>query len=186
MTAINNYLHKTSYRLDIPDGGLTKSFQLNVQESSLPGMIMTTVSLNLNKQMRSTIAGTGVQFDPLAVRVILDEDMETYTDILTWMTSTTDFKHNKSTHPSKLPKMVLVHIINNDKREIVCTFKYHDPFPVSMGSVDFSYSEDGNMAMQMDIQIGYKYFEIERNGVTVGAIPNIPEKSGLHPALRGL
>ena len=184
MTAINNYLHKTSFRLDIPDGGLTKTFQINIQESSLPGMIMSTVNLNLNKQMKSTIAGTGVQFDPLSVRIILDEELESYTDILRWMTSTTDFKNNKSTHPSKLPKMVLVHVINNDKREIVCTFRYHDPFPVSMGSVDFSFAEDGNMAVQMDIQLAYKYFDVERNGKVISAISNSPSTMGLHPSLR--
>ncbi|MGL5580388.1 MAG: hypothetical protein ACRDCE_05430, partial [Cetobacterium sp.] len=66
---------------------MTKSFQINIQESSLPGMIMSTVNLNLNKQMKATIAGTGVQFDPLSVRIILDEELKAYTEILHWMTS---------------------------------------------------------------------------------------------------
>lgn len=184
MTAINNYTHKTNFRLDIPSGGITKSFQINIQESSLPGMIMSTVNLNLNKQMKATIAGTGVQFDPLSVRIILDEELKAYTEILHWMTSTTDFKNNKSTHPSKLPKMVLVHVISNDKREILCTFRYHDPFPVSMGSIDYSYVEDGNPPIQVDVQIGYKYFDVERDGKIISAMPNTPERIGLHPSMR--
>lgn len=181
---INNFTHKTNFRLDIPDGGLTKSFQLNVQETSLPGMIMSTVNLNLNKQMKSTIAGTGVQFDPLSVRIILDEEMKSYAEVLQWMTSTTDFKTNKSTHPSKLPKMALVHVISNDKRDIMCTFRYHEPFPISMGPVDYSFAEDGNMAIQMDVQIGYKYFDLEIGGKIISAMPNGNERIGLHPSMR--
>lgn len=188
MNAIKNYLHKTSFRLDIPNGNHTKSFQLNVQESSLPGMTMTSVNVMLNKQMKSTIAGTGMQFDPLSVRIILDERLDAYTDIIQWMVSTTDFKTNKSLHPSFMPKMVLVHIVDNAKKEIVCTFRYHDPFPVTMGSIDFSYSEDGNMAMQMDIQIAYKWFDIEKDGKVIST--QSPEQAenissiGLHPSFR--
>lgn len=189
--AIKNFAHKTSFRLDIPDGGMTRSFQLNVQETQIPGMIAETVKLNLNPMMKSTIAGSGVSFDPLSVRIILDEEMEAYTDIFQWMMSTIDFKNNVCTKPAFMPPFLLLHIIDNSKRKIVCTFKYIEPFPVSMGSADFSYSEDGNMAMQMDVQIAYKYFEIERNGVTISALPNTaaaPKQSArqsLHPSLRG-
>lgn len=184
--AIKNFLHKTSFRLDIPDEGMTRTFQLNSQETQLPGLTLTTVNPALNKQLKGTIAGTGVVFDPVNVRIILDEEMEAYTEILQWMVSTTDFKHNKSTHPSKLPKLMLIHVIDNEKRNIVCTFKYHNPFPVTIGSVDFSYAEDGNMAMQVDVQIAYTYYEVERNGKVISALPNTATQRGLHPSLRGV
>ena len=188
--AIKNFTHKTNFRLDIPDGGMTRSFKLNVQETQIPGMILETVKLNLNPMMKSTIPGSGVTFDPLAVRIILDEEMEAYTDIMRWMVSTTDYRNNVCTKPEFMPPFLLLHIIDNAKRKIVCTFKYIEPFPMSMGSADYSYAEDGNMALQMDVQIGYKYFEIERNGVVISALPNAaaaPKQSArqsLHPSLR--
>lgn len=192
-TAIKNYAHKTSFRLDIPDGGDTRSFQLNVQETSIPGMTVESVAVALNPLLKGTISGTGVAFDPLQVRMILDEDMNAYTDLMQWMLSTVNFDTRQSLPYKSLPQFLLIHIIDNAKKKIVCTFRYHQPFPVSIGPVDFSYIEEGNMSIQTDVQFQYKWFDIEVDGKIISGKPiainpaSSPTKSrtpSLHPSLR--
>lgn len=185
-TAINNFAHKTSFRLDIPDGVNTRSFQLNVQETSIPGMNVESVKVALNPQLKADISGTGVNFDPLSVRMILDENMKGYTDLLEWMLCTVNFKDGKSLKYKDLPQFILIHIIDNSKKKIMCTFKYHQPFPVSISALDFSYIEDGNMSIQSDVQFQYKWFDIEVDGKIISARPldykEEPKRFGLHPS----
>lgn len=174
-TAIKNFAHKTSFRLDVPDGNQTRSFQLNVQESVIPGMNVEIANVALNPQLKSQISGTGVSFEPLSVRVIYDEHMEVYSELLEWMLSTVNYKdEGESTHSKFMPPFMLLHVIDNEKKKIVCTFKYYEPFPFSMSGVDFSYIEDGNMAITGEIQFAYKYFDLERDGKIVKARPNKP------------
>lgn len=183
-TAIKNFLHKTNWRMDIPDGGKTRSFQLNAQETMLPTMKLETVNVPLNPMLRGTIPGSAVSFEPIQVRIILDEYMEVYTDIFEWMMSAVDYKQNKCSEKSAMPPLMLINVIDNSKRNIVCTFKFIEPFPVSMGTIDFSYSEDGNMAMATDVQIAYKWMEVEVNGKIIN--PYIPseDKISRHPSLQ--
>jgi hypothetical protein len=197
--AINNFAHKTSFRLDVPDGGKTRSFQLNVQETSIPGMNIETATVALSQQLKGSISGTGVTFDPLSVRIILDEDMNAYTEIFEWMMSTVNFHGRQVSTKSKyMPPFILLHVIDNSKRKIVCTFKYHDPYPFSMAPLDFSYVEDGNPAIQCDVQFNYKWFDIEKDGAIISARPNVSTDSstknsfgmqnstkiGLHPLMK--
>lgn len=183
--AIKNPSHKTNFRMDIPDGNKTRSFQLVAQETYLPGMNVKNVKVALNPMLQGNIPGSGVDFDPLQVRIIIDENFESYTEIFEWMVSTVDYRKNKCTPSSKMPPFLFIHILDNSKRNIVCTFKYYEPFPTSVGTVDFSYMEDGNPSITTSVSFHYKYFEIERNGRTISTRIN-EEKSGLslHPSMR--
>lgn len=184
--AIKNYLHKTSWRMDIPDGGKTRSFQLTAQETMLPTMTLETATVALNPMLQGTIPGSAVTFEPVSVRVLLDEYMESYTELYQWMMSAVDYKGNGCSEKKNMPPLMMIHVIDNSKREIVCTFKFIEPFPVSMGTIDFSYSEDGNMAMATEVQIAYKWMEIEVEGKTIK--PYTPSENnptrGMHPSLR--
>lgn len=187
-SAIKNPLHKMSWRLDIPDNGKTISFQLQAQETMLPGFMLSTATAALNPMLQGTIPGSGVSFDPLSVRVLLDEEMQVYTDLLEWALRTTDWMHNQCQSKAEEPRFLLIHIIDNMSKNIMCTFKYVEPFPISVGSVDMSYIEDGNMPVAMDVQIGYKWYEVIRGDKVISTrrLPATPSRNGpsLHPRAR--
>lgn len=169
--------------MDIPDGGRTRSFQITAQETMLPTMTLETATVALNPMLQGTIPGSAVTFEPVSVRVLLDEYMETYAELYEWMISAVDFKNNSCSERKEMPKMMMIHVIDNSKREIVCTFKFIEPFPVTMGTIDFAYNEDGNMAMATDVQIAYKWMEIEVDGKSIKPYKpseNSPARS-LHP-----
>lgn len=183
-----NQLHQTNFRLEIPDNGATLDLVIAVQRATIPNIEIEPAQVMINRQTRGNLPGSGVTFTPLMVMILLDEDMKAYGEMYKWLISTCDWKSGKSTgigpDASMGPKNIQLHILDNSKQKIVATYTFIDAWPSSLGEVELSYADEGNMAVTCQVMFQYKYMEFSMNGVTVKPSHYGDVALGMHPSLR--
>lgn len=169
--SLQNQSNITNFRLDIPNQRSTEQFLLNVQTASIPGMRLTVTEMPLNAQgtARAQVPGTATEFDPLIVTVLMDEDLEAYIQVYRWMLSLNDYARQHSTmwQEVKQPPAMQLHVLNNTKTDIVATFNYFGAWPSELGEIEYSYTEEGDVAVTFTVTFNYSYFEIEKNGCII-------------------
>jgi hypothetical protein len=192
---MKNQTHSTNFRLEIPDRNESIPFTISVQRVNLPNIEIEAVDLPISPNQRGTLPDSTVRFEPLQLQMLLDEKMEAYATVYKWMLTIIDWRQMKPTaqKPGIVPKTILLHILDNSKKNIVCTFRFFEAWPSSLGGTDFSYTEDGNPAMVCQATFSYKSFKLldgDGNAIlprtTTG---NSTKSSGsvqmsLHPSLR--
>ncbi|QHJ78969.1 MAG: hypothetical protein [Caudoviricetes sp.] len=193
MTPIPNYSQKTNFRLDIPNEQ-AEDFVINVQEVNVPSISIPATNFPINPTARGDLPGSAIEFEPITMRILLDENLNAYTDIYRWMLSIVDYKNSESTAwlPGGSPKTMLFHILDSTKEKILMTYVFDDPWPQMMGEIEFAYTDDVNLAMFCTVTFRYKTFTIEKNGVTIRPRPvakgrefsPVSTRRGLHPSMR--
>ncbi|AUR86060.1 tail tube protein [Vibrio phage 1.081.O._10N.286.52.C2] len=159
-----NLLAKNGFRLDIPDNGNTDTFQWQIQSAQIPSVTMEVASIargpKYSKLSNNNIAGTGTSYDDLTIQFLVDENMITYAELYRWMMTM-----NNPTGPSNsdgcTPASMLLHVLDNNKDKVVATFRFMNPFPKSLGVVEFNYTEAGDVeTVTCDVDFEYSYFEM--------------------------
>lgn len=163
---INNLTHITNMRLEIPDANHTMNFVNSSQSVTIPSVEMEVANVSINQMTSGKLPGSKMIFEPVRVRFVIDEYFKSYAEIYQWMISITDARGMKSTaHISgNSPRTMLVHILDNSKRNIVLTFKYYDPFPSSIDEVEMSYGEDGNPVITGMVTFNYSSMSVVVGG----------------------
>lgn len=181
---IYNYTQKTNFKLEIPNNYVENAV-MNVQELNLPDMSIAATPFSINPQARGYLPGSGIEFEPLQMRLIADEELLSYTDIYQWMCSVVEHKDSKATAwlQGGAPETLLVHILNNEKDRIILTYRFYSPFPQILGSLEFNYTDPSNIALGFNITFGYKYFEIEKDGKIMSSFKQNSSR-GKHPLNR--
>ncbi|AIA64965.1 putative tail completion and sheath stabilizer [Cronobacter phage S13] len=193
MNPIPNYVQKTNFRLDIPNS-MASDFVINVQEVNVPSINIPPTRFTVNPQAVGSLPGSAVEFDPMSTRILLDEDLQSYADIYQWMLSLVDYRESNATawYEGGQPKTILLHILDSTKEKILLTYRFFGAFPQTLGEIEFNYSDPQNIASYCQVTWGYKYFEIEKNGIVIKP-KVIPENLkgyeskraiGMHPTLR--
>lgn len=187
---IFNQTNITNFVVDIPDSTRTSGFVLNAQTAPLPGVripVVETVTgtMGLGRAMR---AGTTFEYDPFVVRFIVDEDMTSWMNMYKWMLSTNNYITGHNTAHSDGPEFVTLHILNNNKTEVVLTANFYKPWISDLSEIEFSYTEDSDPAVTCVATIHYAYMTIEKDGeVIVSQQPRqVAESKSIsrHPSLR--
>jgi len=104
--------------------------------------------------------GDQIEFASLTMDVLLDENMEVYREIYTWMENMVETKHKLSSFKDgsladycDIQIMILTSA-NNKNRE----FKYVNAFPTTLGDVQFSASNEETF-ITCPISFSFDYFE---------------------------
>lgn len=166
---ITNLTHQTNFRLDIPDNNATIMMQSAVQRVSIPGIEMEPVQVPTNPLLQAQLPGSSVRFEPLNLTMLIDENLDAYCELYTWMLSINDYREMRSTATlaGKSPRTIMVHVLDNSHQKTLATFRFFDAWPSSLGQLDYTYSDEGNNPVTCDVTFYYKYFEVERNGVVI-------------------
>ncbi|AAQ81453.1 gp3 [Aeromonas phage 31] len=172
--ALNNQSNITNFLLDIPASAGIKVALMNVQQASIPGFRIPPTELPLGEQgtARQNIPSTTTEFDPLIVRILLDEDYDAYFEIYRWMLSINDYARQTPTMwgTTSQPPGVTLHVLSNSKHDIVASFNYQGAWPSEIGEIEYSYTEEGDVSAYFTVTFFFKYFEIERKGQLVRPI----------------
>lgn len=188
MTPIPNYTQKTNFRLVIPNSQAS-DFVINIQELNVPTMSIPMTTFPVNSQIIGALPGSAMEFEPMMTRVLLDEKLQAYADMYQWMLSLVDYRESHATGwlEGGTPRTILIHVLNSTKKEILLTYRLFGAFPQMLGEIEFNYSDPSNMASYCSVTWGYKYFEIEKNGVIIKPkkINDNLKGVGMHPSLRG-
>ncbi|EQA7786709.1 hypothetical protein ACX818_001295 [Acinetobacter baumannii] len=171
MTLHYNQTNITNFRLDVPDAHITEAFNLNVQSALIPGISIPAVNTPLgNKGLaRANRPGTTFEFEPLVLRVLVDEKLDAWEDVYRWMLSINNYitHDNTGSIEGVLPEFITLHILSNDKKDIVMSIHYHGAWPQMMGDLEFNYTEESDPAMYVNVTFNYSYFTVEKNGVII-------------------
>ncbi|QQM13894.1 tail completion protein [Acinetobacter phage Morttis] len=171
MTLQFNQTNITNFLLDVPDAGITEAFRLNVQTALIPGISIPTINTPLGKKGlgRANRPGTTFEFEPLVCRVLIDEKLDAWTDIYTWMLSLNNYltHDNNGVLPGVLPDFISLHILSNDKVTPLMTIHYHNAWPQLIGDLEFNYTEEADPAIFANVTFQYSHFTVEKNGVII-------------------
>ncbi|UYD60217.1 tail tube terminator protein [Aeromonas phage avDM12-TAAL] len=179
----SNPAHVTNFRLDIPDSGGTIAFEMAVQGLGIPGININPIEIPINPMTTGKLPGTAVDFEPLNIRVLLDEELSAYVEVYKWMLSVVDYAKLNSTAQIEgtVPRTLLLHVLDNSKKKIVLTFKFIDAWPSNLGEVEFTYTDESNSPIVLPVQFMYKSFVIEKDGVEIR--PYVAGSNGSAPTL---
>ena len=176
-----NQTNTTNFILDIPDANITKAFKLNVQSSLIPGIrIPVTDTPTGTKGLgRSKLPGSTVEFDPLVCRFLVDEDLDSWVDLYTWMISINNYltHDNNGWHDGVLPKFITLHILDNTRTVPVMSIHYHGAWCSELGEIEYNYTEDGDPAITCVATFNYKYFVVEKDGKIIETRQSITDKA---------
>lgn len=168
---ITNQAHITNMRLEIPDANATAYFVNSAQSVTIPSIEMELSRVSTNQMSYGMMPGSKINYEPLRIRFIIDEEFKSYKELYQWIISVTDSRtFNSTAHlPGNRPLSMLVHILDNHKRKIVMTMKLNDPFPYSIDEIEMGYIDEGNPALFGMVSFGYSSFSLLSgdNGVEI-------------------
>lgn len=165
---IYNTSNTTNFLLDIPDAGITEAFKLNVQTALIPGIRIPVTNAPTGTQGlgRANLPGSTFEFDPLVVRFLLDEDLDSWLQLYEWMLSINNYLTLKSDawNSGQVPEFITLHVLDNTKTKPVISFHYYGAWCSELSDIEYNYSEDGNPPMTSTATFFYKFVKIEKNG----------------------
>lgn len=108
--------------------------------------------------------GDKLQYDPLVLTFMIDEDMRNWEETYEWFKGLT-FPH-KAREYELQKKAGLYHdgllTVNRNSQMTNVRFKFHNCHPMSLGPVTFSTTDDANLVPVADLSIRYDTFTVER------------------------
>lgn len=166
-----NQTNVTNFRIDIPDANITKAFSMNVSSALIPGISIPVTNTPLgNKGLgRANIPGSTFEFEPLVVKVLVDENLDAWTDMYKWMLSINNYitHDNNGWEKGVLPEFITLHILNNDKTKIVMSIHYFDAWPQNLSDLEYDFREENDPAIYVNATFYFKHFVVEKNGVII-------------------
>lgn len=191
-----NQTNTTNFLLEIPDGNLTKAFKLNLQMAAIPGIHIPVTEVAGQPQglHRAHLSSPTIEFDSVPVRVLVDENLDSWVQCYQWMLACNNYLNRDKSgwnQPDGFPSAVLMHILDNDKRDIVTTIRYVGGWISDLSEIEYNLAEETDPAMYFVATLNYNYLEVEKNGQIVegrASVNQAREKQlashMLHPSMR--
>lgn len=193
-----NQTNTTNFVFEVADSGLTKAFKLNVQSGPIPGVRVPISEVPGGTQglTRAQLPGSTTEFDPLTIRFLIDADFQSWIEMYQWMLSVNNYADRERSgwrNPDdSLPKAATMHILNNNKDDIILSVHFYGAWCSDLSEIEFSLIEDTDPAMICTAIIPYKFFEVEKDGIIITGRKTMSEAIGdkvnnavaLHPSLR--
>lgn len=179
---INNLTHITNIRVEIPDSNRTINFVNSVQSVNLPSIECQPTTVSNNQMTTSYVPGSKIQFEPLRIRFLIDEHYKSYVELYRWITSLTNTKLSAGgMRDGYSPKTMLVHILDSSHKNIVCSFRFHDPFPSVIDEIEMGYNDDGNPSLTSMVTFYYSKMSVIVDGHEIVGFP----EQRISPAFNG-
>lgn len=155
-----NYLQPTGFKIimDRKNFGNVTFFATSVLHPS----VTLTGAIVPFKRVDVRMPGDKLTFSELQCNIILDEDMNSYTEILNWLTNLVQ-QNQKSPYDresSELPTTADITVLAlTNKNTVAKKIKYYDAIPTDLGSVQFE-TIGGDQFITFPVSFAYSYFEI--------------------------
>ena len=145
----SNLLSLTGFKLLIHtvDFKYTQYFAVS---ASFPSVSLPEVTTGFKNQA-GFVSGDKLAFDTLNIRVAIDENLESYSEIFNWL------KHNTQNDNLKIHDMTLCFMTNHNN--IGRKIRFANAFPISLGGIEFSVQQSDVEYATVDVGFRYDYFE---------------------------
>lgn len=180
LTTNINYLQPTSFKLLI-DRKHYPNLEFFAQSVSHPSMQMTGVESRYQK-IAVPLPGDNLQFSELTADIILDEDMNSYTEMFNWMRRNLDnITFNPLSRTSRDGAsyaditLSILSSHNNQTRQV----KYLDAIPTELGAIQFQSTSGGTEYLTFQASFRFTYFELFGSNSSTGSINKSLEKQTL-------
>jgi hypothetical protein len=149
-----NFLSPNNFQIVI-DNQSFKNVQLYVQKVSIPDMSLPKA--DLNGAMRNIgMAGDKMEYAPLDITFLIDEDLDNYREIHDWMIGQLSIE-DKGTLSAKTRDITL--IINTSHNNSTKEITFVDAYPVSLSSVPFESDISDVEYMVATASFEYSYYK---------------------------
>ena len=147
-----------------------KIFNWNVQIFALPDISISTAKATSSPKNASwEIAGTGISYDKLVVRFLLDENLEAWQEIYTWLKEIVDpYKNQPTNLYGQAESTAAIHITTNNHSSLGKVFTFHRLFPVRLGGIEFDATVSDPGILSCEVTFAYDVYDLEIGaGVTI-------------------
>lgn len=159
-----NYVQPNKFSFYFPTLSFTRFF---VQSVNIPDV--STQEVFIPTQFNPTYRhGDQLNFDPLVITVLVDEDMKVWEESFNWLRALTSPKQyseyikNGGFKNLNTPYADAVLIINTNSNIPNLKFTFKDCHPTALTGLGFSSSASPDQPMTASITYRYDYFTIER------------------------
>lgn len=144
----------TSFKLEIPGFEALNYF---VQSTELPSISMGGVDTPY-QNWQTNVPSNRIEFDPLNINFLVDEDLANYESLFAWMVEIT---MTEPVVPEKM-KNITLHITNSSKNHKIA-IRFHKAYPTLVGALQLESAVNDAMPIVCSATFRYQYFEIIRN-----------------------
>lgn len=144
-----NFIKPTQFKMVI-DKEQYGNFNYFCTTFSLPSISATEVQTNFRGNQLS-MPSEVIQYDPLNVRFLIDENFENYKEIFKW------FQDNKGSDKPIVSDVTL--IILSSHNNVTNKLKFVDAYPTSLSGVEFNTQDTTSEYLTTDVTLKYTYFE---------------------------
>jgi hypothetical protein len=155
-----NHLAPTSFKLVI-DRRNYPNLEFFAQMIQHPGAAMTAAEFPVPRLSSVSQTGDKLTFSELTCMIILDEDMNAYTEMYDWMQRIVNTNRNPATARDGIPTEadITISILsshNNGNKQI----RYIDCVPTAVGDINFEATADDAPYIVFPTTFRFSYFEI--------------------------
>ena len=157
-----NYMQPTSFKLVI-DRRNYPNLEFFCQNDTHPGMIMNPVELPVRRLAGLPFPGETLTFNELSTNILLDENLESYTEMFNWIRRLLEnnmFDRNasgKSSQPNYADITLSILSSHNNQTKQV---RYIDCVPTSLGDINFESTSSGQEFITFAASFRFNYFEL--------------------------
>jgi len=154
LTSNQNLLSQVSFKLVINSHEFA-NIEYFAVGANLPGISISEAAANFRNQA-GFVPGEHMVFEPLNIRLAIDEDFVGYTELFRWLKS-----HTNETDLKVADISLLVMSSHNN---VTRTFTFVNAFPTALGQIDFNVQATDVEYAYTDVTFRYDYFKIDGVG----------------------
>lgn len=162
ITSNKNYLQPTGFKL-IVDRKNYGNLEYFAQSVTHPGATVQPLELTIPRVTSLPLVGDAIDYGQLDVAIILDEDMESYKEMQSWLNRIVNEGQidenpaNGSVIPTYADITLLILSSHNNKTVQV---KYNDCMPVTLGSIELASNVSDVTYLTFSVSFRFTSFEI--------------------------
>jgi hypothetical protein len=145
----SNLLALTGFKLAIHSENF-KHTQYFAVSASFPAVSLPEVTTSF-RNLSGFVPGDKLTYDPLTVRIAIDERLESYNEVFNWMYLNTKNKE-------LINYDMTLHFLTNHNN-ISRSVRFANAFPTNMGGLEFNVQQTESEYAYVDVTFRYDYFE---------------------------
>ena len=145
----SNLLALTGFKLFIHAEDF-KHTQYFAVSASFPSVSLPEVTTGY-RNLSGFVSGDKLAYDPLTVRIAIDERLESYREIFNWI-------HSNTANKELTVHNITLHFLTNHNN-ISRSVRFANAFPTNIGGLEFNVQQTESEYAYVDVTFRYDYFE---------------------------
>lgn len=156
-----NYLQPSGFKVII-DHKKYGNIQFFAQSVDHPSVSINAVDVPF-KRANIHMAGDKLTFGPLTINAIIDEDINTYTEMFDWLKRLVEqnnkTQYNLTSDEYTTSVDITVNILSSHNNKVK-SIRYHDCVPIDIGSINFQSTTGDVQYLTFPVTFSFSYFEL--------------------------